>query len=54
MTALGRWSHYVYVIRMDSTLPGLVASGMEVRRRFSEFDVSGGGGVGEVMGSAEG
>ena len=39
VTALGRWSHHVYVVRMDSTVPGLVASGMEVRRRFSEFDV---------------
>jgi len=39
VTALGRWSHHVYTIRMDSTVPGLVASGMEVRRRFSEFDV---------------
>ncbi|GAX75390.1 hypothetical protein CEUSTIGMA_g2834.t1 [Chlamydomonas eustigma] len=39
VTGLGlKSTHYVYVVKMDSTLPGLVANGMEVRRRFSEFD----------------
>mmetsp|Transcript_38886 Transcript_38886/g.86490 ORF Transcript_38886/g.86490 Transcript_38886/m.86490 type:complete len:651 (-) Transcript_38886:1015-2967(-) len=30
--------YYTYVVRTDSTLPGFTATGMECRRRFSEFD----------------
>uniref|UniRef100_A0A7S0RGS5 PX domain-containing protein n=1 Tax=Chlamydomonas leiostraca TaxID=1034604 RepID=A0A7S0RGS5_9CHLO len=37
--ALGIKTHYVqYVVRTDSSLPALRADGMEVRRRFSDFD----------------
>lgn len=39
--ALGlKTQHWVYAITTDSTLPGLVASNVMVRRRFSEFEVS--------------
>lgn len=42
-TKLGiKMSHITYLVHTDSTLPGLRADGVEVRRRFSEFDVSGG------------
>lgn len=35
-----RSSHYTYCVRTEATLPSLRAEGTEVRRRFSEFDVS--------------
>uniref|UniRef100_A0A6U2HTY4 PX domain-containing protein n=1 Tax=Chlamydomonas euryale TaxID=1486919 RepID=A0A6U2HTY4_9CHLO len=31
-------SHWEYVVRTDSSLPALRASGMEVKRRYSDFD----------------
>ncbi|KAF5831189.1 hypothetical protein DUNSADRAFT_13466 [Dunaliella salina] len=38
-TALGiKKSHVQYVIRVDSSIPGMIANGVEVRRRFSDFD----------------
>eukprot|EP00798_Chlamydomonas_sp_ICE-L_P002904 gene2904-4962_t len=38
--ALGlKTSYYTFLIRTDSTLDGMIAEGMEVQRRFSEFDV---------------
>lgn len=40
--SLGLKSHYVqYLVRTDSSLPSLRADGMEVKRRFSDFDVRG-------------
>jgi hypothetical protein len=40
-TAIGiKKTHVQYVIRVDSSIPGMVAHGTEVRRRFSDFDVS--------------
>lgn len=33
-------SYFTYLVRTESTLPGMRADGTEVRRRFSEFDVS--------------
>lgn len=33
-------SHVTYLVRTDSSLEGFKADGMEVRRRFSEFEVS--------------
>lgn len=40
-TALGiKKTHVQYVIRVDSSIPGMIANGVEVRRRFSDFDVS--------------
>ena len=39
-STLGIRTHYVsFVVRTDSTLEGLLADGMEVHRRFSEFEV---------------
>lgn len=35
-----RTTYYTYRIRTEATLPSLRAEGTEVRRRFSEFDVS--------------
>jgi hypothetical protein len=41
VTSLGLKSHYVtYTVRTDSSLPGFIAVGQEVKRRFSDFDVS--------------
>lgn len=38
-TALGiKKTHVQYVIRVDSSIPGMIANGVEVRRRFSDFD----------------
>ena len=41
VAALGlKVQHWVYPITVDSDVPGLVAEGMEIKRRFSDFDVS--------------
>lgn len=49
-----RSSYFTYCVRTEATLPSLRAEGTEVRRRFSDFDVSArsgrgreGGGVSE-------
>lgn len=36
-----RTTYFTYLVRTESALPGMRADGAEVRRRFSEFDVSG-------------
>ncbi len=41
-----RTTYFTYLVRTESALPGMRADGAEVRRRFSEFDVSGAGGGG--------
>ncbi len=39
-SSLGIKTHYVqYVVRTDSVVPGMLAEGLEVKRRFSDFDV---------------
>lgn len=41
MNALGIKTSYVqYTVHTDSTVPGLIAQGLEVKRRFSDFEVS--------------
>lgn len=32
-------TNWSFLVTVDSTYPGMLASGMEVKRRFSEFDV---------------
>lgn len=39
VSSIGLKTHYVqYHVRTDSTVPGLLAEGLEVKRRFSDFD----------------